>query len=71
MTPLGLLAVGEAGVVCAGTAPRRAEELGLRAGSGVEVLCGWGAGPLVVRVRDARIALDRGLAMRIFVRREP
>lgn len=71
MTPLGLLAEGEAGVVCAGTAPRRAEELGLRDGSSVRVLSGGGAGPLVVRVLDSRLALDRGLAMRILVRREP
>jgi ferrous iron transport protein A len=71
MTPLGLLAEGEGGVVGPGTAARRAADMGLRAGAGVRMLRNAGGGPLVVRVAESRLAVDRGLAMRIYVRREP
>ncbi|MDY0269447.1 FeoA family protein [Trichloromonas sp.] len=47
---------------------QRTEEMGLRAGKVVEMLHN-GAGPLLLRVDDARIALSRGMAMKIFVRR--
>lgn len=69
MTPLGLLAAGESGVIIAGKPSRRAEDMGLRPGSGVEMLQNGGGGPLLVRVAESRLALDRGLAMRIYVRR--
>ncbi|MDX9708519.1 MAG: FeoA family protein [Trichloromonas sp.] len=46
----------------------RVEEMGLRAGKVVEMLSN-GAGPLLLRVDDARIALSRGMAMKISVRR--
>jgi ferrous iron transport protein A len=74
MVPLGLLAEGEAGEIVS-CAPRdgadgRAEDMGLRVGSRVEVLRS-GPGPLLVKVEESRIALDRGIAMRIGVRKEP
>lgn len=46
----------------------RVEEMGLRAGKVVEMLSN-GAGPLLLRVDDARIAISRGMAMKISVRR--
>jgi ferrous iron transport protein A len=76
MVPLGLLAEGEGGeiVECrgreAGAADGRAEEMGLRVGNRVQVLRS-GPGPLLVKVDESRIALDRGIAMRIRVRKEP
>jgi ferrous iron transport protein A len=73
MVPLGLLAEGECGeiVACrrgAGPVDARVEELGLRAGNRVTVLRNE-AGPLLVKVEESRIALDRAIAMRIAVRR--
>lgn len=47
---------------------QRGEEMGLRAGKVVEMLHN-GAGPLLLRIDDARIALSRGMAMKISVRR--
>ena len=46
----------------------RVEEMGLRAGKIVEMLSN-GAGPLLVRIDESRIALNRGMAMKIKVRR--
>ena len=76
MVPLGLMGDGEAGEIVdlrEGAAGRRAaegrmEDLGLRVGKQVEVLSNRGSA-LVVRVDAARIALGRGAAMRIAVRR--
>ena len=42
--------------------------MGLRAGKRVEMLSN-GAGPVLVKVDEARIAVDRGVAMRIKVRK--
>ncbi len=73
MMPLGLLGEGETGeiVVVAGTAGgeagTRAEDLGLRMGKRVLMLTN-GAGPVLVKVDESRIALDRGVAMKIKVR---
>jgi ferrous iron transport protein A len=73
MIPLGLLAVGEVGEIVAGVrAPdamcaTRAEDLGLRAGKRVEMLTN-GAGAVLVKVDESRIAVDRRVAMRIKVR---
>jgi ferrous iron transport protein A len=84
MMPLGLLAAGEKAEVLAirGENLRqenhgcrrcachcRLESLGLRCGKTVEMLNNPGTGPLLVRVDDARLALGRGLAMKISVRR--
>jgi ferrous iron transport protein A len=43
--------------------------LGFTPGAEVTVLQNFGRGPLIARVRDARIALGRGEAGRIYVRR--
>lgn len=49
----------------------RIEDMGLRAGKTVEILNNHGAhGVLLVKVDDARIALNRGMAMKIMVRRQ-
>ncbi len=74
MVPLGLLVDGECGEIvafrgrdlrgCGG----RAEDVGLRVGKRVEVLAN-GGGPVLVRVDESRIAVARGVAMRIVVRR--
>lgn len=73
MMPLGLLGDGEAAEIVstpaeAGTCAARAEELGLRIGRRVEMLNN-AAGPVLVKVDESRIALDRGVAMRIRVRK--
>ncbi|MHB8709466.1 MAG: FeoA family protein [Desulfuromonadales bacterium] len=46
----------------------RLEEMGLRTGKIVEMLSN-GAGPLLLRVDESRIAISRGMAMKIKVRR--
>lgn len=79
MMPLGFLNEGEDAEIVsvrAGGAPRgaetrtdvRAEDMGLRVGSRVEMLSNGGAA-VVVKVDESRIAVARGLAMRIVVRR--
>ncbi len=45
----------------------RAGEMGLRAGKMVEMLSN--GGPVLLKVDESRIAVDRGLAMKILVRR--
>ena len=71
MIPLGLLGAGEEGVIVAvagaGAVAGRAEDMGLRVGRRVQMLSG-GSGPVLVKVDESRIALDRGVAMRIKVR---
>jgi ferrous iron transport protein A len=75
MVPLDLLGEGEDGEIVACRGPGgaavdgRAEDMGLRVGSRVRVLRN-GSGPLLVKVDESRIALDRSLAMRIRVRKE-
>ncbi|MEO5361259.1 MAG: ferrous iron transport protein A [Nitrospirota bacterium] len=48
----------------------RIQELGIRAGKVVEMLNNKGRGPILFKVDDSRIALGRGLAMKIIVRKE-
>lgn len=73
-TPLSVLQPGEQGVVVAMDGGRgllcRMTALGFTPGTEVTVLQNYGRGPLIARVRDARIALGRGEADRIFVRKE-
>jgi ferrous iron transport protein A len=74
MMPLGLLSEGESGEIVAvrgalGTLGSRAEDMGLRVGSRVQMLRG-GASPVLVRVDESRIAIDRAAAMKISVRRD-
>jgi len=74
MMPLGLLGEGEAGEIvavaagAAGSCASRAEDMGLRAGKRVVMLSN-GAGPVLVKVDESRIAIDRGVAMKIKVTR--
>ena len=49
----------------------RIEDMGLRVGKTVEVLNNYrGQGALLIKVDDSRIALNRGMAMKIMVRRK-
>jgi ferrous iron transport protein A len=81
MMPLGLLGPGEQGEITALRAHKptccggcggengRIEDMGLRVGKRVEMLTNGGSGPLLLRVDESRIAVDRGMAMKIMVRR--
>ncbi len=85
MLPLGLLSPGENGEIIeirsrysqcdgqgqcrgGGKGDFRIEDLGLRVGKSVEMLT-KGAGPVLLKVDESRIAIDRGLAMKIMVRK--
>jgi ferrous iron transport protein A len=72
--PLSALDPGEKGVVVAMNGGRgvlcRMTSLGFTPGAEVTIVQNFGRGPLIARVRDARIALGRGEAGRIYVRRE-
>lgn len=75
MLPLGLLGDGEVGEIVTvagsvdglGLVTTRAEDMGLRVGKRVEMLSN-GSGAVLVKVDESRIAVDRGVAMRIKVR---
>lgn len=45
------------------------EDMGFRPGQHVEMITNRGRGPVVVRLEESRIALGRGIAMKIYVRR--
>lgn len=47
----------------------RIEDMGVRAGKIVEVLSNEGRGPILLKVDESRIAMGRGVAMKILVRR--
>ncbi|MFW6126489.1 MAG: FeoA family protein [Chloroflexota bacterium] len=49
----------------------RMTALGFTPGADVRVIQNYGRGPIIARVRDARIALGRGEANRVYVRRKP
>lgn len=73
MLPLGLLSEGQVAEIVAvpgadGEAcASRAEAMGLRIGRRVVMLNNCG-GPVLVKVDESRIAVDRGVAMKIKVR---
>ena len=73
--PLSALRPGERGVVAELVGGRgllgRMTSLGFTPGAEVTVVQNFGRGPLIVRVRDARVALGRGEAGRVHVRRRP
>jgi len=48
----------------------RLEDMGIRPGKEVEMLNNGGGGALLVKVDDSRIAVGRGMAMKIMVMRE-
>ena len=72
-TPLAELPAGAHGLVLHLTAGRgllgQMATLGLTPGTPVTMIQNYGRGPLIVRVRGARIALGRGQAQCIQVRR--
>ena len=47
----------------------RLQDMGLRPGNKVEMITNSGSGPLVLRIDECRIAIGRGAAMKIYVRR--
>jgi ferrous iron transport protein A len=85
MMPLALLSPGESGEIvdirvheekktCCGQcngerhkSDNRIEELGLRAGKVISMLNN--GTPILLKIDEARIAIDRSLAMKIMVRR--
>ena len=71
--PLSTLETGECGVVMELQGGHgllgRMTSLGFTPGAEVTILQNFGRGPLIARVRGARIALGRGEARRIRVRR--
>jgi ferrous iron transport protein A len=73
VVPLSALHPGERGVVVQLAGGRgllcRMASLGFTPGAEVTVAQNFGRGPLIAVVRDARIALGRGEAGRLYVRR--
>jgi ferrous iron transport protein A len=47
----------------------RIEDMGIRIGKSIEMLTNEGRGPLLLKVDESRIAVGRGMAMKILVRR--
>jgi ferrous iron transport protein A len=72
-TPLTHLAAGDRSTVAELRGGRsfvsRLATLGFTPGAPLVVVQNYGRGPLIVRVRDTRIALGRGEAKRVLVRR--
>ena len=72
--PLSALRAGETGTITEVSGGHhlrsRMLALGLTPGAGVTVLQNYGHGPLIVRVRGTRVALGRGEASKVLVRRE-
>lgn len=75
VVPLSALGAGEQGVVVELNGGRgmlsRMTALGFTPGAEVTVVQNFGRGPLIALVRDARIALGRGEAGRLYVRQSP
>lgn len=81
MMPLALLGAGESGEIIAirtpkpanaspadnGRADCRVEDMGIRIGSTVEMLNNT-TGPVLLKVGESRIAIDRGVAMKIMIK---
>jgi Fe2+ transport system protein FeoA len=71
--PLSALHTGEQGIVATMAGGKgllcRMTSLGFTPGAEVTVVQNYGRGPLIARVRDVRIALGRGEAGKIYVRR--
>lgn len=83
MIPLGLLSPGELGEIVAIRLNKpspslqccterekcdcRVEDMGLRIGKSVQMLNN-GGGPVLVKVDESRIAVDRGMAMKIMIK---
>ncbi len=48
----------------------RVEAMGIRVGKSIQMLNNEGRGPLLLKVDESRIAIGRGMAMKILVRRQ-
>ncbi|MDO8784846.1 MAG: FeoA family protein, partial [Syntrophales bacterium] len=48
----------------------RMEDMGIRAGKEVEMLNNEGKGAMLIKIDESRIAIGRGMAMKIMVRRK-
>lgn len=86
MLPLGLLTSGEKGEITyvrdcghktgvseSGGKEKgrcRVEDMGIRVGKTVKVLSNEGLGPLLLKVDESRIAIGRGMAMKIMVKKK-
>lgn len=57
------------GIAGARSCQDRVEDMGLRVGKIVEVLNNEGRGPILLKIDESRIAMGRGMAMKILVRR--
>ncbi|BCA80856.1 MAG: ferrous iron transport protein A [Desulfuromonadales bacterium] len=81
MMPLGLLSSGEEGEIvqiripgalldecCRQKEGGRLEDMGLRVGKTVQMLTNDG-GPILLKIDESRLALGRGMAMKIMIRR--
>jgi len=73
LVPLTTLSTGEVGVVqelVGGLGLRsRLATLGFIPGARLTMIQNFGHGPLIVNIRDTRIALGRGEAMKVLVKR--
>jgi ferrous iron transport protein A len=82
MVPLGMLGEGEKAEITGmhkkscksdgsdkkSSFSQQLEAIGLRVGQIVEVLNNGGTGPMLLRVGETRLALGRGMSMKIFVK---
>lgn len=48
----------------------RMEDMGLRVGKKIEMLNNGGGGAMLIKVDESRIAIGRGIAMKVIVRRQ-
>jgi len=81
MAPLGLLSPGERAEVveirgkkgyCHGKKEKHichAEDMGIRVGNVIEMLNSEGRGPVLIKIDESRIAIGRGMAMKIMVKK--
>ncbi len=74
MLTAGLLNEGEKGeiikIIFEKDKSLRIENMGIRVGKTIEVLSNKGSAPILIKVDEARIAISRGMAMKIMVRKE-
>lgn len=72
--PLGFLQAGRTAIVvnfdCGRGLGRRLAELGIFRGARIKVIKNDMGGPLVISVRESRLAIGRGMALKILVETE-
>lgn len=78
MMPLGFLTVGEKAVVIeirANVSGKHKnlnchiEDMGFRVGKIIQMLNNYGTGPVLIKLDESRIAVARGMAMKIWVKK--